>query len=150
MQKKALQLYIVAERGDDLDSNVAEGGVENPNLVLNGDGGSVAEKLSGTANELNKETNIVSTLGGRGMKIKEILEKELSPVELEVEDISYQHAGHAESDGEETHFYVKVVSHEFEGKSLVKRHRLVYSLLQNELKNGLHALSIVAKTPAEV
>lgn len=142
MQKKALRLYIEAERGDDLDSNV-----ENPNLVPKGDGGSVAEKSNG----LNKGGSNVSTLGGWGKRIEEILEKELSPVELEVEDISYQHAGHAGGDGgEETHFNVKVVSQEFEGKSLVKRHRLVYSLLQYELQNGLHALSIVAKTPGEV
>ncbi|CBI39849.3 unnamed protein product, partial [Vitis vinifera] len=79
-------------------------------------------------------------------------ERALSPIELLVEDISYQHAGHAGvrgSDGE-THFNLKVVSEEFEGKSLVKRHRVVYDLLQEELQNGLHALSIVAKTPSEV
>ncbi|KAJ6417564.1 hypothetical protein OIU84_003316 [Salix udensis] len=91
-------------------------------------------------------------LGSRGIRIREKLEKELSPVELEVDDISYQHAGHGGvrgSDGE-MHFNVKVVSKEFEGKSLVKRHRLIYNLLQGELQSGLHALSIVAKTPDEV
>ncbi|XP_038983880.1 sufE-like protein 1, chloroplastic/mitochondrial isoform X2 [Phoenix dactylifera] len=91
-------------------------------------------------------------IGGRRERIRQGLERELSPVELEVEDISYQHAGHAgvrgNSDGE-THFNVRVVSKEFEGKSLVKRHRLVYDLLQEELQTGLHALSIVAKTPSE-
>ncbi|KAL3503665.1 hypothetical protein ACH5RR_038114 [Cinchona calisaya] len=53
------------------------------------------------------------------------------------------------SDGE-THFNVNVVSEEFKGKSLVKRHRLIYGLLQDELQSGLHALSIVANTPSEV
>lgn len=91
-------------------------------------------------------------LGSRGERIREKLERELRPVELQVEDISYQHAGHEGvrgSDGE-THFNVKVVSKEFEGKSLVKRHRMIYQLLQDELQSGLHALSIVAKTPSEV
>ncbi|PPD83237.1 hypothetical protein GOBAR_DD19827 [Gossypium barbadense] len=91
-------------------------------------------------------------LRSRGMRIKEKLERELSPIELKVEDVSYQHAGHAGvrgSDGE-THFNLKIVSKEFEGKSLVKRHRLVYGLLDQELQSGLHALSIVAKTPSEV
>ncbi|KAH6768131.1 chloroplast sulfur E [Perilla frutescens var. frutescens] len=147
MQKKALQLYIEAERGDGLDSDVAgRGRVGNPNSVLNGDDGSGGAKLSGTARELNKYEGNASILGGRGARIKEILEKELCPVALEVEDISKEHA---ESDGE-THFNVKVVSQEFEGKSLVKRHSLVYSLMQNEVQNGLQALSIVAKSPAEV
>ncbi|CAN1171790.1 SufE-like protein 1, chloroplastic/mitochondrial, partial [Linum perenne] len=85
-------------------------------------------------------------------EIKENLEEELKPVELEVEDVSYQHVGYAGvrgSDGD-THFNMKVVSKEFEGKSLVKRHRLIYGLLQEELQIGLHAWSIVAKMHAEV
>ncbi|XP_051186560.1 sufE-like protein 1, chloroplastic/mitochondrial [Lolium perenne] len=90
--------------------------------------------------------------GGRKERIRHNLERGLSPVELNVEDISYQHKGHAGvagSDGE-THFNVRVVSEEFEGKSMLKRHRAVYDLLQDELKTGLHALSIDAKTPSEV
>ncbi|KAI3456769.1 hypothetical protein Pfo_013432 [Paulownia fortunei] len=153
MQKKALHMYVQAEKADDSSSDVAgKSQVENPNLVLNGGGGNGRVKSSETANDLKKDSGNGSILGSRGMRIKETLEKELSPVELEVEDISYQHAGHAGvkgSDGE-THFNLKVVSQEFEGKSLVKRHRLIYSLLQDELQSGLHALSIVAKTPAEV
>ncbi|MFS7961249.1 putative BolA protein [Helianthus anomalus] len=85
--------------------------------------------------------------------ILEILKRELAPVELEVKDVSYQHAGHAGvrgSDNGETHFELKVGSKEFEGKSMVKRHRIVYSLLEDELENGLHALSIDAKTPTEI
>ncbi|KAG6423885.1 hypothetical protein SASPL_114291 [Salvia splendens] len=61
------------------------------------------------------------------------------------------HAGHsgvAGSDGE-THFNLEVISEGFEGKSLVKRHRMINSMLQDELQSGLHALSIVAKTPSE-
>ncbi|KAK3200180.1 hypothetical protein Dsin_023595 [Dipteronia sinensis] len=108
----------------------------------------------GLSSEVGADENGTNSggLGSRGVRIREKLEKELRPVELEVEDISYQHAGHAGvrgSDGE-THFNVKIVSEEFEGKSLVKRHRLIYGLLQEELESGLHALSIVAKTPSEV
>lgn len=90
--------------------------------------------------------------GGRKERIRDNLERGLSPVELKIEDISHQHKGHAGvagSDGE-THFNVRVVSKEFEGKSMLKRHRAVYDLLQDELKSGLHALSIDAKTPSEV
>nr|GEZ68208.1 SufE-like protein 1, chloroplastic/mitochondrial [Tanacetum cinerariifolium] len=32
---------------------------------------------------------------------------------------------------------------------MVRRQRIIYSLLNDELQNGLHALSIEAKTPAE-
>ena len=48
--------------------------------------------------------------------------------------------------GSETHFKVLVVSKEFEGKTLISRHRLVNEALQEELSSGVHALSIVAKT----
>lgn len=89
----------------------------------------------------------------RASRMREKLEKELEPVELVIEDVSYQHAGHAgmkgRSSDEETHFNVKIVSKGFEGMNLVKRHRLVYDLLREELDSGLHALSIVSKTPSE-
>lgn len=92
-------------------------------------------------------------LEGRGARIRDRLEKQLSPVDLEVENISDQHAGHAGARGVsgdgDTHFNLRIVSKEFEGKSMLKRHRLVYDLLKEELQSGLHALSIVAKTPSE-
>jgi sulfur transfer protein SufE/stress-induced morphogen len=98
------------------------------------------------------EGNGSSLGGGRKERIRDSLERALSPVELEIEDISHLHKGHAGVAGSngETHFNVRVVSREFEGKSLLKRHRAVYDLLQDELKTGLHALSIDAKTPSEV
>jgi BolA protein len=43
-----------------------------------------------------------------------------------------------------------VVSAEFEGKTAVARHRLIYAALSDELAAGLHALSLVTKTPAEM
>ena len=51
--------------------------------------------------------------------------------------------------GSETHFKVCIVSDTFEGQMPIKRHRAVNSLLEEELKNGVHALSIQAKTPKQ-
>ncbi|KAG7595309.1 BolA-like superfamily [Arabidopsis thaliana x Arabidopsis arenosa] len=62
----------------------------------------------------------------RASRMREKLQKELEPVELVIEDVSYQHAGHAGMKGRtdgETHFNVKIVSKGFEGMNLVKRHR---------------------------
>lgn len=122
----------------------------NQNHVL---GNNIADNLNLEKSDVGEiEFNSEVGSGNRAERIKERMEKELNPIELEVEDISYQHAGHAGARGSdgETHFNLKIVSKEFEGKSLVKRHRIVYNLLQDELQSGLHALSIVAKTPAEV
>ncbi|XXG60394.1 hypothetical protein AAC387_Pa04g2316 [Persea americana] len=93
----------------------------------------------------------VNALLSRANRIKQKLQPALEASVLEIEDVSYQHAGHAgvQGNANETHFNVKVVSSKFEGQSLVKRHRMVYDLLGDELQSGLHALSIVAKTPQE-
>ncbi|CAL0323886.1 unnamed protein product [Lupinus luteus] len=90
----------------------------------------------------------------RANRIRSKLQTALEATILEIDDVSYQHAGHAamkenSSDNKETHFNLKIVSPKFEGQNLVKRHRMVYDLLSDELSSGLHALSIVAKTPHE-
>ncbi|XP_020213421.1 sufE-like protein 1, chloroplastic/mitochondrial [Cajanus cajan] len=150
MQRKALMLYVEAEKGGGDSGGGELNSIESEfNGVVESESGGGSSK-NGDFETRGDEGDV--ELGGRGKRIREKLERELEPVELEVEDVSYQHAGHAGvrgGDGE-THFNVRVVSREFEGKSLVKRHRLIYGLLQEELDAGLHALSIVAKTPAEV
>ncbi|KAI9087987.1 hypothetical protein K1719_030317 [Acacia pycnantha] len=88
----------------------------------------------------------------RANRIRTKLRTALEATILEVEDVSYQHEGHAAMKGtsaQETHFNLKIVSPKFDGQSLVKRHRMVYDLLADELQSGLHALSVVAKTPQE-
>lgn len=51
--------------------------------------------------------------------------------------------------GAETHFKVVVVSELFKDKSLIARHQMINKILQAELEGGVHALSIVAKTPEQ-
>ncbi|KAK7349472.1 hypothetical protein VNO77_06863 [Canavalia gladiata] len=157
MQRKALMLYVDAEKsaelsskGDSFVENSSDGQSDNDVAVTPSSLSSSPGSDVGLGSDVDGDENV--ELRGRGRRIREKLEKELNPVELQVEDVSYQHAGHAGARGGdgETHYNLKVVSEEFEGKSLVKRHRLIYSLLQEELQSGLHALSIVAKTPSEV
>lgn len=150
MQKKALNLFIEADKSGN-NEMVVESLTSGLNSNRDGDS-SVGDGLKVDGGNSGSSSDNMIALGSRGERIREQLERALDPVELKVEDISYQHAGHAGvrgSDGE-THFNVRVVSKEFEGKSLVKRHRLVYGLLQDEMQSGLHALSIEAKTPTEV
>jgi BolA-like protein 1 len=77
---------------------------------------------------------------------------QLQPLVLDIEDESYKHASHAGTQGlasSETHFNVRIVADAFEGKSLVQRHKMIYSLLAVEMNSSIHALSINAKTPSE-
>lgn len=49
------------------------------------------------------------------------------------------------------HYQVAVVSSEFEGLSLVKRHQLVYKTVQSAMSSeAIHALSLETNTPSEV
>ena len=70
----------------------------------------------------------------------------LTPTHLEVINESSRHNVPA---GSETHFKVVVVSSSFDGVPLLERHRLVNTALSDELTGGVHALSIVAKTPEQ-
>lgn len=80
-------------------------------------------------------------------KIKE----HFSDAEIFVEDVSHHHIGHAGHDGKgESHFNLLVTSNAFLGLSKVARHQLVYKILADELKAGIHALSIQSKTFSEL
>jgi BolA protein len=79
-------------------------------------------------------------------RIQTKLTQALQPEHLDVENESRMHNVPA---GSETHFKVLVVSAAFEGKGLVDRHRQVNQILAEELKSGVHALSIRALTPSQ-
>ncbi len=76
------------------------------------------------------------------------LELKLQPRWLEVSDDSHLHAGHAGA-REGRHFSVRIVSPAFDGLSRVARHRLVYDAARSLIQEGIHALAIEARTPAE-
>lgn len=82
------------------------------------------------------------------------LTEALKPSMLKVRNDSSKHAGHSGNPGggadAETHFDVQVVSDAFAGQRLVQRHKMVYSILDHELKTGVHALALKTKTPEEV
>jgi BolA family transcriptional regulator, general stress-responsive regulator len=81
-------------------------------------------------------------------QLREALERELQPAALEIVDDSAQHAGHAGA-REGGHYRVSVVAAAFNGRSQLERHRLVYAAVAPLMGQGVHALSIVARTPEE-
>ncbi|WP_029604526.1 BolA family protein [Kozakia baliensis] len=94
----------------------------------------------------------MSELRERAVRMAGVLEKALEPQNLQIQDDSAKHAGHAAKkglDGGETHFTISVVSPRFSGLNRVARHRLVNELLAPEFETGLHALSLVLLTPEE-
>ena len=53
-------------------------------------------------------------------------------------------------DGDGQHFEATIVCPDFEGKSLIQRHKMVYSALGDKMKSEIHALSMKTLTPAEL
>ncbi|XP_038222900.1 bolA-like protein DDB_G0274169 [Zerene cesonia] len=92
-------------------------------------------------------TRTMTTMSGAvANTIKTKLETALQTKHLEVINESYMHNVPKNS---ETHFKVVVVSDKFDGLPLIKRHRLINDILKEELQSGVHALSIIAKTPEQ-
>lgn len=82
----------------------------------------------------------------RQERIQDKLAQAFSPAHLEVENESHKHSV---PKGSETHFKVTIVSAAFEGLGAVDRHRSVHQALADELKSGLHALTLRLLTPAQ-
>lgn len=76
------------------------------------------------------------------------LTEAFAPTELRITDESHLHAGHAGHDKRgESHFAVEMVSEAFAGKSRVERQRMVYAVLEQELKERVHALRLDLAAP---
>jgi BolA protein len=78
------------------------------------------------------------------------LTDKLQPLELELDDDSAAHAGHAGAASGGGHYNVRIVSLQFEGLKLVTRHRLVYDSVHDMMHKEIHALAITALAPSEV
>lgn len=78
-------------------------------------------------------------------KIRIKLTKELQPNFLHIENKSYLHAGHAGIEGNnsrETHFKVQISAPSLSVLTKIKAHQKINKVLEEEFKNGLHALEI--------
>jgi BolA protein len=82
-------------------------------------------------------------------KMQALLTAALAPQQLQIDDDSHLHAGHAGARGGAGHYRVHLVSAQFSGLSALARHRAVYAALAELMPKEIHALSIRALTPQE-
>jgi len=68
---------------------------------------------------------------------------------LELTDDSARHAGHPGATSGGGHYRVDLVSAEFEGRTRVEQHRLVYQALGELIPTEIHALGLATRTPSE-
>ena len=71
------------------------------------------------------------------------------PIDLQIDDESHRHAGHAGAAQGGAHFRMRLVSPAFEGLSRVQRHRLVYDCLDSLMPRRIHALAMTLLSPSE-
>ena len=85
----------------------------------------------------------------RQTRLRQAIEKRLSPTELLIIDQTHLHAGHAGASDGRGHFKVRIVSELFNDVPRARRHQMVYEAVGELLSTDIHALSIQATTPAE-
>jgi len=80
-------------------------------------------------------------------RIRELLEQRFEPTELQLEDQSHLHAGHAGAREGKGHYKVVIAAEAFRGKPVLQQHRLIYAALGDMMDTDIHALIIEASTP---
>lgn len=150
MQSKALEIYMKDVQGKTEESSnmsIETSSGNSENMGIN----NVSKEDSKTPENGTSRTPVADS-------IRQKLEKELSPKKLDIIDESGRHAGHADRmeagsgsapGSGETHFVVEIVSDKFEGLSSLKRHRLVFGILEEEMAGPVHAMSLITKSPSE-
>lgn len=147
MQAKSLDIVVEKSKGSSSMESQADSVDTTGTADLDG------PEHDGVAGENGSGIETQATTIAETMRRK--LEEALEPSHLIIRDESSKHAGHADRMGVakgtgETHFSMEITSAKFEGLTSIKRHRLVYSILDDELSHGpVHALSLVTKTTTE-
>ncbi len=92
----------------------------------------------------------MSAMQSRAARLEAVLTRAFSPTLVRVVDDSARHSGHAGAQpGGETHYTVLLVTEAFRGINRVARSRAVHTVLEAEFAGGMHALSLVLRSPEE-
>jgi len=78
----------------------------------------------------------------RIIQMKNQLEAELAPSQLDIVDESHLHAGHAGAKSGKGHFRLIICSDKFLGLRPLQKHRLIYGALGEMMETEIHALTI--------
>jgi len=81
-------------------------------------------------------------------EIKNRLTENLKSAKVEIIDQSQQHSGHGDPN-KGSHFNAVIISEEFAGLNLVKRHQCIYKILGQDMGSRIHAFSMKTFTPEE-
>jgi intracellular septation protein len=99
------------------------------------------------AGKMKLPENPEVAVADREQRLRQRLQSTLSPSQLEIEDESHLHEGHAGAAGGQSHFRVRIIAEAFRGIPTVARHRLVYAAVGDLMQTDIHALAIDARPP---
>tara|TARA_Y100000590_G_scaffold43801_1_gene46612 strand:- start:7860 stop:8114 length:255 start_codon:yes stop_codon:yes gene_type:complete len=78
-------------------------------------------------------------------ELKEKIKKKLNPEELTLIDNSHLHVKHKSFDVNKFHIKIIIKSKKLRVMDKLSAHKKIFSILENEMKNKIHALEIEIK-----
>ena len=78
-------------------------------------------------------------------KIKKIINEKLEPEKISIIDNSELHSKHKSFDPEKFHLKLIILSKKLKNMEKIDAHKLIFSVLKEEMKNKIHALEIEIK-----
>ena len=81
-------------------------------------------------------------------RIENLIKSQLKVSAIEIVDFTAQHEGHKGNEGG-GHFQAVIISDDFQGLSLLERHKKIYAILGNLMQNEIHAFSMKTYTNEE-
>ena len=78
-------------------------------------------------------------------KVKAKIHNKLSPKQILLIDNSYLHTKHKSFDSNKFHFKLIIKSEKLKNMEKIDAHKAIFSILNDEMKNKIHALEIEIK-----
>ena len=78
-------------------------------------------------------------------KVKEKINNKLSPEQILLIDNSYLHTKHKSFDSNRFHLKLIIKSEKLKNMKKIDAHKVIFSILNDEMKNKIHALEIEIK-----
>ena len=74
--------------------------------------------------------------------IKEKITKEIVLQEINIEDKSFLHKSHKNYSPNKFHIKITIISDELKSKKKIDSNKMIYKILDNELKNYIHSIQL--------
>ena len=74
--------------------------------------------------------------------VKEKITKEITIQKINVEDKSFLHKDHKNNSPNKFHIKISIISDELRPKKKIETTKIIYKILENELKNHIHSIQL--------